>query len=403
MRWTLVCLTLYTTSAAALAFLVPLLLFVDEAAGERALADARVRAADAAPALVRGADPAAVAAGSGLTVFPASGDAVGAARARRDDVRKVREARRPVTREVRGGEVYLYPVERDDGVTVVEVFVPNAVLHRGVFTSRLVLSGVALVVVLGSVAVSDRIGARIVGATDGLTAAIRRFGPADLTVRVTPSGPYETAVLGRSFNTMADRVVDLLRGEHQRAGDLSHRLRTPLTALRLKAEALRPAPENEAIRRAVAALSDEVDGIIRAARQPDPAFAAGRCDLTEVLADRLAFWAVLAEDDDRPWAAIGGDAPLWIAVPREDAVAAVDALLGNVFHHTPVGTAFRAGVVGTTLVVEDDGPGGSARVPGRGSTGLGLGIARRVAASAGGTLVVGRAGGGGTRVEIRLP
>jgi signal transduction histidine kinase len=412
-RWTLVCLTLYTTSAAALAFLVPLLVFEDQVAGERALADARLRAAATVPALVTGADPAAVRSGSArLTVYPSTGGPVGAARARPADVRAVVMARLPATRDVPGGAVYLHPVDRGGGVTVVEVFVPDADLHRGVLRSRLVLVAIAIAVVLGAVTVADRVGARAARALGDLAAAIRRFGPDDLARRVTPAGGYETAVLGRSFNTMADRIVDLLRGEHQRAADLSHRLRTPLTALRLKVEALPSSPDNDGIRRAMAALSDEVDRIIRAARHPDPAFAAGRCDVTEVLAERLAFWAVLAEDDNRPWAAVGGDAPLWVAVPREQAVAAVDALLGNVFHHTPEGTAFRAGVIGTTLVVEDDGPGIGPGVgdpapdpaPGlRGSTGLGLNIARRMAGAAGGTLVVDRAASGGARVEIRFP
>jgi len=208
---------------------------------------------------------------------------------------------------------------------------------------------------------------------------------------------------------MADRMVGLLRAERELAADLSHRLRTPLTALRLEAESRDDQPDLERIRQAVAILSDEVDGIIRTATEPLSARTADRCDVTDVLADRLAFWSVLAEDHGRPWRVIGGPAPAWVPLPRGEVEAAVDALLGNVFHHTPEGTAFRAGVVDGVLVVEDDGPGiadpdaalrrgGSAS----GSTGLGLDIVRRMAAATGGTLLIRRGRGGGTRIEVHL-
>jgi signal transduction histidine kinase len=64
-------------------------------------------------------------------------------------------------------------------------------------------------------------------------------------------------------------------------------------------------------------------------------------------------------------------------------------------------------VVGSSLVVEDDGPGiADPRAAARrgasssGSTGLGLDIVRQLAVTAGGTVHIGPAGGGGTRVEV---
>ncbi len=94
---------------------------------------------------------------------------------------------------------------------------------------------------------------------------------------------------------------------------------------------------------------------------------------------------------------------------------ALDAVLGNVFAHTPEGVAVTVAVTrgdgAVTVVVEDDGPGwppdlavgergttGSAR-----STGLGLDIARRVAEEAGGRLVLEAGDAGGARVVLRLP
>src|SRR5207248_5326441 len=91
----------------------------------------------------------------------------------------------------------------------------------------------------------------------------------------------------------------------------------------------------------------------------------------------------------------------------------IDALIGNVFAHTPEGSAFDITVrrVGSlvTLAVDDSGPGFAnvgvleRGVSGAGSTGLGLDIARRVVESAGGTLHLDRSPSGGGRVELLLP
>ena len=64
------------------------------------------------------------------------------------------------------------------------------------------------------------------------------------------------------------------------------------------------------------------------------------CDAAAVVAERVAFWAVLAEDTDRALRADVASGPLPVAVGRADLEALVDALLGNVFAHTPDGAAF---------------------------------------------------------------
>jgi signal transduction histidine kinase len=92
----------------------------------------------------------------------------------------------------------------------------------------------------------------------------------------------------------------------------------------------------------------------------------------------------------------------------------VDALLGNVFAHTPDGTPVLVRLPGrpdggALVVVEDGGPG----VPGpevlrrgestAGSSGLGLDIARRNAEAAGGGLrLAAGADGHGLRVLLEL-
>jgi signal transduction histidine kinase len=208
---------------------------------------------------------------------------------------------------------------------------------------------------------------------------------------------------------MANRVTQLLAAERELAADLSHRLRTPLTALKLSLDQL--GPQAEPGRQALARLEGEVDTIIAAARRPSRA--ARSCDAAEVLRERLTFWSALAEDQRRPWELVGATLPVRVPVPAGELTAVVDALLGNVFRHTAEGTAFgvtlHEGQDTVGILIADAGPGiadpdsamerGSS---GSGSTGLGLDIARRLAESTGGRLRLDRSSMGGAQVQVWL-
>lgn len=237
-------------------------------------------------------------------------------------------------------------------------------------------------------------------------------------------GPTELRSAAVAFNSMADQVVQLLANERELAADLSHRLRTPLTVLRLNAASLGEGPAAEQTRAAVEQLEHEVDTIIRTAREQRPQTQGGQpgagagCDASEVIRERMGFWSALAEDEGRTVRLAGVDRTVRIPVARPELAAALDALLGNVFRHTPEGTAFAVDVHhsgdAVIVLVSDAGPGipdpESALARGAsgrngagsevGSTGLGLDIVRRVAESTGGDLRIGRSVLGGTEVRI---
>ena len=103
--------------------------------------------------------------------------------------------------------------------------------------------------------------------------------------------------MAEALNLLADRIDELLVAERERVADLSHRLRTPLTALRLDAEGHGAADLIEDVDR----LEAEVSELIRAARRPLHEEMAVRSDLAEVVEDRAAFWGALADDDGRTW------------------------------------------------------------------------------------------------------
>ncbi|MFE6865384.1 ATP-binding protein [Kitasatospora sp. NPDC057692] len=356
---------------------------------------------------------------------PAAGATIGEVRALDADVDTAGVQGRSFTVQVPGGFALLQPVAVDTTRTaVVEVFVADGDLTRGVATAWQVLSGVALGLVAISVLVADRMGARIVASARRLAAAARSLGSGNLAVRVPVDGkqaagsPVELHEAAHAFNAMADRVVQLLAAERELAADLSHRLRTPLTVLRLNAASLGDGDAADATRHAVSQLEREVDQIIRSARRaPEdaPAVTVG-CDAAEVIRERVGFWSALAEDEGRPWQLAGADRETPVPVQRGDLAAAVDALLGNVFRHTAVGTAFSVDVLPTEssviVLVGDAGPGFTDPQAalkrgeghgGEGSTGLGLDIVRKLAEATGGDLALGASAVlGGAEIRLRL-
>jgi signal transduction histidine kinase len=309
------------------------------------------------------------------------------------------------------GTRLIQPVQRSDGSTaVIEVFVPEALLGAGVTRTWLVLAGLGVVLLALALFVADRLARSLTRPVDQLAATANRLGSGDLTARVGPAGPAEVREVGVALNRLADRIGELLTAEREAAADLAHRLRTPLTALRLDAEAL-PAADRDRILDGVDALNRGVDEVINEARRPVREGLGAVADATAVVADRVRFWRVLAEDEGRPLAVDLAAGALPVRVAADDLAAAVDALLGNVFAHTPDGTPMAVEVRrrdggGAVVTIRDDGPGVRADAvergrSGGGSTGLGLDIARRTAEASGGALQLSTSGRG-TEVVLEL-
>ena len=424
------------TSLVALAFLIPLALLVQQLAHERALAQAERQTAIVISVLAVTTDPNAVEqviasaenrAGD-VAVHGLSEQPVGRGHAAAGDVSAAAQQRDTVTASVPGGLAYLSPIEIDDDrVAVVEVMVPDSELTAGVRAAWAALAVVAVGLVLGSAVIGDRLAGRVVRPARNLATAATALGDGDLSVRVHPTGPRELAEAGVAFNQMADRLAALRIAEREMVADLSHRLRTPLTGLRLDVEALEAAedlaaageltPEEDAdrhrtaarVRQALATLEQEIDVLIRTTRHAAATTATGEseptptgyCDASEVVAQRMTFWSAVAGDQDRSCEVYGSEFSAPVSVPGSELGAALDAVLGNAFRYTAQGTPLEVAVSrhdGWVAVRVDDGGPGIADpdraltrgASDRGSTGLGLDIARRVARAGGGSVSVGR-------------
>jgi signal transduction histidine kinase len=421
------------TVLVAVAFLVPLAVLVGGTVRQRVLAEAFRDAASVGPVLVVTTEPSDLrrvlqstssgAAGRTTVYLPqalagqvpdvAGPNVIGTVRARPADVIRAARTGRSFAAPVPGGVAVLQPVILGAGeAAVVVVMVTDDQLEQGVLRARLILIALAVALVLGSVAVADRLAARVVRAARALSSAAVQLGGGDVSVRIEPQGPPELQEAASAFNSMAARVNGLLAAERELAADLSHRLRTPLTALLLTARSLDDEPVRQQLQATVGRLEEEIDGIIRRTRrtQAQPAHCP---DAVTVLRERLEFWGALADDSGRVWALHVPDAAVPVEVAAEDLAAAMDALLGNVFVHTPAGCSFTvsltAGTDAVQVVVDDAGTGiadakGALQrgASGAGSTGLGLDIARRLAESTGGALRIGSSPLGGARVELVL-
>jgi signal transduction histidine kinase len=319
----------------------------------------------------------------------------------------------PVVEETDEGRRLVQPVDRQGGTAVVEIFIPTELLRAGVVRTWAVLAGLGLVLLLLALVVADRLARSLTRPVTDLAATAHRLGSGDLSARATPAGPAEVREVGDAVNRLAGRIGELLVAEREAAADLAHRLRTPLTALRLDAEGLPPA-ERDRILGDVDALGRTVDAVIAEARRPVREGLGTGCDATAVVADRVAFWSALAEDERRGLQSSSKDGALPVRVPAADLAAAIDALLGNVFTHTPDGTRMSVDVRardggGALVTVADEGPGLDRTAlergrSGAGSTGLGLDIARRTAEASGGELqVVSSAEGTAVTLELGPP
>jgi signal transduction histidine kinase len=242
----------------------------------------------------------------------------------------------------------------------------------------------------------------------------RRFGDAPR--------PRELDELARTLDGVLDRLGAVLRHERQLSDELSHELRTPLARVQAEVDLLRQRPRDPAeqeralgvVDDATASMRDILETLMAAARSATAA-APGRCAPAEVLEPLLHRSAAA-----RPGLEVA------VTLPR-DLVAGVDAavlarmvapVLDNAVRHADREVRLEGGrhQGGIRVVVADDGPGvlpehaGQVFEPGwradpadgHDGAGLGLALARRLAAAAGGDIAV-VPGGPGARFAVDLP
>jgi signal transduction histidine kinase len=279
--------------------------------------------------------------------------------------------------------------------------------------------------------------------TDGLrhlADAAGQLAAGNLDARADVQGRDEVARVGRSFNDMAaqlqaaadrQREVDELR--RNLIAWTSHDLRTPLTSIRVRVEALNDGLVAEvdagrylqAIRNDVMSLNTLIDDLFEMA-QIDAGglnLSFAPASLGDLLSDCLeSSQAVAAQRSVTLTGSVEPDVdPVTLNAERMSRVLA--NLCGNAIRHAPVGgvvhVSARRDAEGVVVTVEDNGPGfeaadlphifeqfyrgEQARSRATGGAGLGLAIARGIVEAHGGRIWAENRPSGGATVGFRLP
>lgn len=249
-----------------------------------------------------------------------------------------------------------------------------------------------------------------------LTHSVDSFDEAETEQMPVPvSGPTDIAHLIEAYNAMRVRIVAMLAEKDQMLGAIGHDLRTPLAALRIRAENVEDETERARMVETIEDMSHMLEDILSLARLGRGSGSNEKLDLS-ALADS-------AIEDFRD---VG--APVEMEESPRVVVAGRPSLLKRAIANL-VDNAIRYGDRATVRVrddgesvfveIDDEGPGipeaalatvfepfarlEASRNREKGGSGLGLALARAIVRDHGGELTLANRAGGGLRATIRLP
>lgn len=309
---------------------------------------------------------------------------------------------------------------------------PASVVDDEVGTTVRGIAVVALISLVGAGVAALFVSATITRPLERLRDTTERIAQGDLDTRAAnDEGPPEVRHLADSFNTMTDQLSRLLERQRSFAGDASHQLRTPLTALRLQLEQAAGLVDRdptgargrlEAADVEIERLQRLVQGLLMLARAEQTTIAPTPVDASTILEERVDMWSSLAAERDVRVLHTSRPGTFIMGVP--DALEQIlDNLLDNAIHIVPMGSEIEVTLDSpsssdrtVTLSVLDRGPGmtqeqlASARdrfwrspdAPYTGS-GLGLAIVEQLAAACGGSIDLSNRSGGGLSVAVHFP
>jgi signal transduction histidine kinase len=201
-----------------------------------------------------------------------------------------------------------------------------------------------------------------------LGATARSLGAGNLSARAdTGRGPPDVRELASTVNDMADRLEQLVRAQRTFVADASHQLRTPLTALRLRLDALEDVvgeerhADYELVIAETQRLSRLVDALLALARAEGMHAERQPLDLAASVDERVELWSALADERDVTLAADLPEAPAVASLVPGHLEQILDNLIANALDvvdrggHIDVEVA--ATPTGATVTVTDDGPG----------------------------------------------
>jgi signal transduction histidine kinase len=295
-------------------------------------------------------------------------------------------------------------------IGAVRLTFPASVVDEAVNERLRGITSVAGITLLVSALVALLLALGITRRLSNLKNVTEEFTKGNYKVRAEINGGApEIRSLARSFNAMADQLDKLISQQKAFAGDASHQLRTPLTALQLRLERATEMLETDpagAAERIEAAMVEAdrlqrlVEGLLALSRSENADIVSRDiCDATQIARERFQNWEALANEQS---------VTLVLEVPEKAMISAIpgaldqvidnyiDNALGIVPTNSTITIQISADAEFTKVSIIDEGPGipeadiskafnrfWRARSDTHGS-GLGLAIVDRLATASGG-------------------
>lgn len=254
---------------------------------------------------------------------------------------------------------------------------------------------------------------RVVGPMRALAVGADRLGRGLDADPLPVRGPLEVRETTRAFNLMKDRLTRFVSERTQMLAALSHDLRSPLTAMRLRAEMLDETEDSIRLRALVEEMQAMVEATLEFARGVARAEPAAEIDLAALLGD-------LVGDVGEGKATLAPSRPLLATIRPQALSRALRNLIDNALRYGGVAKVTLDREPGLAVItIADEGPGlpddqleavfepfvrlEGSRSRDTGGIGLGLAISRTIVRSQGGTVQLRNAAEGGLQAVVRLP
>lgn len=256
---------------------------------------------------------------------------------------------------------------------------------------------------------------RVTRPLSDLADAADRLGRGEQVGPVTEQGPREVRITTKAFNAMQERLGRFVTDRTRMLAAISHDLRTPITALRLRAELLDEGETRDRMLETLDDMATMTEATLNFIRDDASTEETTQVDITALIESTCEDF----KDMGKPvkCRAIGR---VIYACRSTGIKRAVTNLIDNACKYgTDVSVELQQSVDGIDIVVADNGPGipddvldqmfepfsrlDDARNTENGSVGLGLSIAQTIVRSHGGDVVLKNRREGGLEATIHLP
>ena len=299
----------------------------------------------------------------------------------------------------------------DTVLGVVRFSNPKSVVDQEVQRHVTGIAVAGLITLLAAALVAIPLALTIARPIGRLRASTERLAEGDFSVQADDTkGPPEVRELSRSFNAMAGRIGLMLENQQHFSGAVSHQLRTPLTALRLRLDQAQDAVGDdmspmaialEASRVEIDRLQEMIEQLLALSRLEGGSAATVTVNASAIVRSRVAVWDSLAAERQITLKVLGLETAPCVALE-----GALEQIVDNY-----IDNALTAAPDESTITVEvqrvqrhihvdviDEGPGLSeekralaferfwrgATTENAPGTGLGLAIVRQLAVASGG-------------------